>query len=137
VQYYGRDLIAAPAGAAAWTESDGARVETYKTYRTYALRAERQGYPEQYIAFELLTRHLAGHPRTEIEQLAHRVDDLNEDDHAAFKNLMVSLATQTYKFEPDSETLLVAQRVRAFLSEYADASEMLKAILASLPPLPG
>ena len=35
VQTYGRDLIAAPAGAAAWTESNGARVATFKKYRTY------------------------------------------------------------------------------------------------------
>ncbi len=135
VQTYGRDLIAAPAGAAAWTEANGARVETFEKYRTYALRAEKQSYPELFIAFELLTRHMANRPRAEIEQLAGRIEDLNEVDHPAFMKIMISLATEDFKIEPDSETRLVAERVRDFLAAYADAAVTLKTILESLPPL--
>ncbi len=135
LQTYGRKLIAAPAGAAAWTESNGARVATFEKYRTYALRAEKQGYPELFIAFELLTRHMAKRPRAEIEQLAGRIEDLNEVDHDAFMQIMTSLATEGFKIEPDQETRLVAKRVREFLAEYADAADTLKDILESLPPL--
>jgi hypothetical protein len=132
VQTYGRDLIAAPA---AWTQKNGARVETFKSYRTYALRAEKQGFPELCIAFELLTRSMASRPRSEIEELARRIEDLNEADRGAFVQLMTSLATQEFKYEPDSETRLVAKRVRAFLTAYSSTSETLAGILASLPPL--
>lgn len=136
VQTYGRDLLAAPAGAAAWTEGDGARVATFEKYRTYALRAEKQGFPELFIAFELLIRHMANRPRAEIEQLAGRIEDLNQVDHRGFMQIMDTLATQGFKIAPDSETRLIAERVRDFLAAYADASDTLKAILASLAPLP-
>ena len=47
-----------------------------------------------------------------------------------------SLATEDFKIEPDNETRLVAERVREFLTGYADAAVTLKTILASLDPLP-
>lgn len=137
VQSYGRDLLADPAAPGSWLREDGDLRQIYKRYKALALRAKDNGYPELYLFFELLLRHVEQRPEEEMQTLLDRIEVLNQTDRNFFMQLMTRLANGEYKREPDNESRHVAGIVRDFLEKYKDDDETFTLVTANaqLKPL--
>lgn len=132
VQMLGRNLIGTAGGTDAWVDATGAERELYTDYKEYAERARQTGFPELYLVFELITRHMEGRPHEEMIQLVADVADLNEVDREGFERLMRSLVDGSFIRSPTAASRRTQARVREFLEEYGDTSAVLGFILATV-----
>ena len=132
VQIQGRNLIGAPGGADAWVDATGAEREVYSEYREYTERARQTGFPELYLVFELITKHMEGRPDEEMRQLIADVADLNEVDREGFERLMRSLVEGSFITSPNAASRRIQARARAFLEDYGDTNAVLGFILATV-----
>ena len=131
VQVRGRNLIGIAGGANAWTT--GTDRELYTEYRDYAERARQTGFPELYLVFELITRHMQGRPNAEVRELVADVADLNEVDQNAFEQLMRSLVDGSFVRSPTAASRRIQARTREFLEDYETESLIFGLILATVP----
>lgn len=137
IQSYGRDLLEDVAAPRSWLEEDGAQRRNYERYRALALRAKDSGYPELYLLFELLIRHVEAREDSEMQALVDRIETLNDTDRRFFMELIVDLGNGKYKRTPDNETRHVARIVRDFIENYKTDDETFTLLTASgqLKPL--
>lgn len=136
VQDLGRELVGAAGGADAWRDLSGDLVGTYERYAAYAQRARDTGFPELYLAFELVMRYMAGRPDEEIRELAADISSLNDLDRQAFEALMKHIATGDFIQSPDAASKRVEGRFRSFLEEHRGAHPLLQSIHEDLETAP-
>ena len=122
VQVQGRNLIGTAGGADVWVDAAGAERELYAEYKEYAERARQTGFPELYLVFELITRHMEGRPDEEMRQLIADVADLNEVDREGFERLMRSLVDGSFIRSPTAASRRIQARTREFLEDYEAVS---------------
>ena len=128
LQAIGFTLLADAGAPNSWTDTTGSRRELYKSYRTYADRAELAGYPELYLLHEMLLGYIEGRSAEEIGNLIADIDDLSEGDSAHFFRVMTSLASGGVTIEPTAQSGRVVSRVTAFLCEYKEQSDLLQRV---------
>lgn len=120
-------MLLADAGApASWMDTTGSRRETYKSYRTYADRAELAGYPELYLLFEVLLGYMEGRSAQAIINLIEDIDGLSAQDTENFILLITAFATERFTAEPNAASKRAAGRVTEFLCEYGERSTLLR-----------
>ena len=129
VHMMGRDLIGTAGGAPSWVDSTGTERELYREYKVYVERARQTGYPELYLVFELITRHMEGHPEEEMRQLVADIGDLNDVDRENFETTMSSLVSGSFINSPTAASQRVQARALSFLEDYAETSPILNSIL--------
>ena len=127
-QNLGRELIGMPGGESAWRDFTGETIETYRRYQVYAKRANETGYPELYLVYELVMRHLGGVPNEEIYELVDDIISLSPGDLEAFQTLMVIHAEESYTTNPDATSGRVARRFRDFLDKYHERNPVLDSV---------
>lgn len=132
VQMMGRNLIGTAGGTDSWVDDTGAEQELYREYKEYAERARRTGFPELYLVFELITRHMAGRPDAEMRELIADITDLNEVDREGFERLMRTLVEGSFIRSPTAASRRIQARTRAFLEDYGTASPFLGFVLATV-----
>ena len=132
VQMMGRNLIATAGGTDAWVDATGAEQELYTEYKEYAERARQTGFPELYLVFELITRHMEGRPDVEMRQLIADVADLNEVDREGFERLMRSLVDGSFIRSPTAASRRIQARTREFLEDYGAVGPVLGFVLATV-----
>ena len=132
VHMTGRNLIGLAGGADSWRDRAGIEQGIYQEYEQYAARARETGFPELFLVFELIIRHMEGRPDEEIRQLAAEVVDLNEVDRDAFITVMTSLVQGAFIDAPTAASERVMARTREFLETYRDSSSILESILLSV-----
>ena len=132
VQVQGRNLIGTAGGADVWVDAAGAERELYAEYKEYAERARQTGFPELYLVFELIMRHMEGRPDEEMRQLIADVADLNEVDREGFERLMRSLVDGSFIRSPTAASRRIQARTREFLEDYEAVSPILGFILTTV-----
>ena len=132
VQVQGRNLIGTAGGADVGVDAAGAERELYAEYKEYAERARQTGFPELYLVFELITRHMEGRPDEEMRQLIADVADLNEVDREGFERLMRSLVDGSFIRSPTAASRRIQARTREFLEDYEAVSPILGFILTTV-----
>jgi hypothetical protein len=132
VQALGTQLIGEAGAPGAWQNSDGTHIDLYKRYKEMANRARQTGFPELYIAFELVVRFMGDNPEAEIRELADDIEDLNDLDREAFISVFSSGASSGFAIEQTVNSQRVAQRFNEFLSAFGDANPVLEFIRDSL-----
>ena len=130
VQHTGRRLIGESGAPEVWLDSDGKPNTEYQQYREYAERARNTGFPEVFLAFELVIRHMLAKPKDEILGLIRDAETLNPVDSEHFVALMVALSTGEFTSEPDASSGRVVGHYMNFLKEYMNDSELIGSILA-------
>ncbi len=115
------NLIGMAGGADAWLDGTGREYRLYDVYERYVERARDTGYPELYLAFELILRHMAGRPGDEILELGAEVEDLNEIDEGAFIDTMEMLVEGELFMQPTAVSERVKERTREFLDAFGSS----------------
>lgn len=128
VQYRGRELLGLPGAPGTWFDREGTPIAEYERFDEFAERALAGNYPELYIVFELLIRHLEKRPQSELRELCDDADSLNERDKRAFVLLMVALANGNFTIAPNANSGRIVTRTKAFLRDYGSYSQVLKVV---------
>lgn len=119
------------AGApSSWTDPMGSQNKVYADYRKYAKRAQTAGFPELYLLFEVLFYYIQSNPEEIIDNLIDDMSYLNKSDSENFAQLMVALASNNTQSNPDAASTRAADRVKGFLCEYGDRSDLLRSVMA-------
>ena len=109
-----------------WIDKEESMWETYQKYREYSGRARHSGYPELYLVFEMIIRHLEERNRDEISNLILESDELNSTDSNAFVTIMESMTSGVADELPGSDRL--AKRTRDFLCAYEGVGGLLMVV---------
>ena len=126
VQHTGRALIGDAGAPSTWFGSDRQPSDEYKLYKTLADRAKSSGYPELFLAFEMVVRDMEGVSEIEMRELIDDAMTLNEVDRRQFEHLMTAHAGGMYSAEPDASVFRVAARFSAFLEKYEELNAWIK-----------
>ena len=129
VQTEGFVLLSDAGSPRSWQDPDGVLKGTYDSYRRYAGRAKVAGYPELYLAYEMLLRYIASEDTEEIQNLIDDADDLNEQDAEGFITLVSSLAVGTMTRIQDAASQRASERTRAFLCAFGTRGRWLPTIV--------
>ncbi len=132
VQHIGRRLIGEAGAPKTWFQKDGAHNDEYKQYKELTNRAHNTGYPEMFLAFELVMRHMEEKSDDEINGLIEDAEDLNERDKKQFVLLMVEHTTGGFSVNKDSSVRRVMERYKNFLEAYEKQSELIRNIWKSV-----
>ena len=127
VQHIGRELIGNAGAPRNWRSVDGEFTEKYKLYKTFSERARVTGYPELYLAFEMVVRYMDGVTAAEIEDLIDDAKTLNEVDRQQFVRLMVVHADGQFAHVENASVTRVEEKFSAFLNEYEDFKDWIYA----------
>ena len=114
VQGQGARLLDAAGAPRSWLDAAGPMRETYDTYRQYANRISAVGYPEVYVAFELLLRYMEERPQRELAALFEDADNLNDQDTERFIRFMILMA--------EDPRQRLSERTREFICEFRSRS---------------
>ena len=132
VQHYGRQLIGRAGAPRVWYDRIRTRVATeeYQRYSELAERARDTGYPEVFLAFELVIRYIEERPRDEITSLIDDAETLNEEDKLNFIRLMLAHASGAFvaSAEPGAANVRVVRHYVEFIDAYQDYSELIAKI---------
>ena len=131
VQSLGPQQIGEAGAPESWLSSAGEYDGDFIRYRKYVERAKATGYPEHFLVFELIVRHMEGRSAAELEELLQDVDSLNDRDSATFIRLMVQQITLGFVSDPtalSAEFRRAADRARDFVSEYRMSSPTLEIV---------
>ena len=120
VQHAGRKLIGNAGAPGTWRNDNGESTDEYRLYKTFAGRARATGYPELFLAFELVVRHMERVPRAEIEDLINDAKTLNETDKQQFIYLMKAHSGGEFAQMRSASVVRIINRFLAFLNEYKD-----------------
>ena len=129
VQHTGRRLIGESGAPKVWFNEDGKPTNEYQRYRTFSERARNTGFPEVFLAFELVMRHMQEKPRKELIGLIADAETLNDRDMQHFIDLMLAHATGDFTTSPDAASERVINHYRGFLEKYQNDSELIAQIL--------
>lgn len=132
VQHTGRRLLGESGAPEVWYNADGQPNLEYRQYMTFAERARNTGFPEVFLAFELVMRHMLDKPRDEIVGLIRDAETLSRVDLEHFDALMMTHGTEEFTSEPDASSGRVAERYIDFLEKYEKDSELIASILANV-----
>lgn len=135
IQSLGRELIGAPGGADTWSSPDGINYPMYQQYKLFANRANATGYPELYLAFEMILRDMSGEDKSVIVDLIHTAEDLEGTDRANFESLMYDLSYGRFTIDPDAESARISQKVKEFIDKYSDETDIFPRIDSEDTPL--
>lgn len=132
LQAQGFALLADAGAPNSWMETTGSLRETYNSYREYADRARISGFPELYLLYEMLLRHVEDQDGSEekVKKLIDDSDSLNEADAEQFIKVMVALATEQTVIDSTAESKRVAAHVADFLCKYEDAGTHVANVVA-------
>ena len=126
VQHTGLRLIGESGAPDVWLNEEGEPTDQYRRYKTYAERARDTGYPEVFLVFELVMRHMLKRPEEEVVGLIQDAETLNMTDSEHFATLMVAFSTGAYTVRTDASSVRVVERYREFLQEYRSRSELIE-----------
>lgn len=136
----GRQLLAEP-GLASWANPADPMADVYKRYRAYAEGVRKGGYPEVYLAYELLLTHLEEKANRDPEASSQTDDKmarlfeegkyLNEVDAENFVVVMADLAGDPLPND-SVRSKRIASRVKDFICEYRDQNTLLSSVYDSV-----
>lgn len=124
IQAQGQQLLGDAGAPRSWGDPLGLKA-AYDSYRAYASKAELTGYPELYLAYEMLLGYVANRPEEEIKELIVDTSNLNDVDAANFVAVVVNLATVRSGVP---RTKRIAARVKEFLCTFRDQGGLLLAV---------
>ena len=125
-QLLGNRLLADVGTPNSWTKPESPMGKTYENYRRYADIANLNGYPEVYLAYEMLMRSIdEGDSVNQIISLIEDTNRLNEQDTLAFDNLMTSLLVGD---SGAAGAERAASRTKDFFCRFEDQSTRLRTI---------
>ena len=127
-QHTGRRLIGDPGAPEAWRSTDDKPTAEYSNFKRFSERALDTGYPELYLAFHLVARHMEGAPHSEIEALIDDAKTLNDIDKKHFVRLMVAHSTGRYANAHNASVGRVASRFSRFLEEFSDSLDWIESV---------
>lgn len=130
-QNFGQRLIGNPGAPKAWREGSGYS-EEYQDYKIFIDRANSTGYPELYLAYELVIRHMEGQSKDELRPLLDDARTLTLSDREQFVRLIVAQATGTFASKKTAFIERVTNRFSAFFEEYKHELEEIVESLNSL-----
>ena len=128
VQHIGRRLIGEAGAPDVWFNEDGTPTDDYQRYKTVAERARTTGFPEVFLAFELIMRHIQKKPSSELVGLIGDAKELNETDMGHFIRLMHAHATGDFTTNLNAASDRVVGHYRDFLETYQNDSELIAQI---------
>ena len=128
VQHTGRRLIGESGAPEVWFDADGKPNTEYQQYMTFAERARNTGFPEVFLAFELVIRDMLAKPRDEVVGLIRDAETLNAVDSDHFVELMVALSTGEFTSAPDASSGRVVEHYMKFLEKYQNVSDLIASI---------
>lgn len=128
LQAIGSILLADVGAPKSWTDMTGPKREIYKTYRTYADRAELTGYLPLYLVYEVLLSYIERRSADIIGNLIKDIDSLMGKDVEYFVEVMTSLASSGGTIEPTRQSDRIVTRVTEFLCEYKEQSNLLRKV---------
>ena len=132
VQHFGRQLIGRAGAPRVWYDRVRAHASTeeYLRYSRLAERARDTGYPEMFLAFELIVRHVDERPRDEIVELIRDAETLNIVDKANFVRLMVAHASGGFvaSMELDAADERLVKHYTEFIVQYQNESDLIMQI---------
>ena len=123
VQVLGNRLLADVDTPQSWKRVEGRMKKTYENYQKYADRAKINGYPEIYLAYEMLLRFVEEEGQDEI--ILKLIDDLstlNDQDAENFDGLMMVLLNEDSDFPGGKR---IANQVKDFLCRFKEQSPLL------------
>ena len=124
-QILGNRLLAHAGAPRSWADAESPMRNVYVNYQRHAARAYETGYPELYLAYELLLAFVEERPRDEISNLIRDTATLNDQDSENFVNLITSLAAGDLDIAGSER---VARRTGEFLCQFGDKSVLLTEI---------
>ena len=121
VQHTGRRLIEKVGAPEVWFDSDRSPTPEYQRYKMFATRAKETGYPELFLAFELVMRHMLERPEEELLELIRDASLLGDVDKEAFVRLMRAHASGEFSQRRSGETERIMRRFGELIDEYNEA----------------
>ena len=119
VRQTGRQLIGSAGAPDSWRNHDDTPTADYARYKMFVQRANESGYPEHFIAFELIVRHMEGAKPEEIQSLIEDAETLNELDKEHFVRLIVAHATGEFASLDNAFTERITRTFSKFLQDHA------------------
>ena len=131
IQAQGRRLLADAGAPGSWKDETGSMWDVYRSYRTYAEKAQFSGFSEFYFAFELLLRHVKNQPDEELTNLIADLDSRLNDagfDAGFFIKIMVSLATSAWTQKSNAGSDRISKQVKMFICQFKSYSDLLEMV---------
>ena len=125
IQLLGNRLLADAGAPRSWTSTEGLMRKTYENYRRYAERASANGYPELYLAYEMLLRSVERGSKDEIGHLIEDLSRLSSADADNFNRLMMNLLAGDLDIRGSER---ISGRIRDFLCQFKEQNILLSTV---------